>query len=207
MPTPAKKPGDPVRVIRHNGQRTEIENDWFLVRFEPDSGDLIAEKRGKRITSPRAEYDLLNFPGSAGVWELLCSDGDDAVIVKAKNAWAGLDLHGAIRRLLDYGRALGPEFAGIQTVSDFLSKAEGLKSSCLSSMEVLGLEAKRAQAEYDRAPIGSSFDNDSKDTLLQRLCGIKDRLASREHVRDAIFPAICALADALTSLEKAAGKG
>jgi hypothetical protein len=202
-PVSGKKPGDIVRILRRKGNDAEIENGWAVVRFEPDSGDLVAEKEGTRSVSKREEYLKLNFPGSAAVWDFIASDASDADLLKARESWAKLDLRGTMRRLLDHARTLDPRLAGIQTAEDFHSKIRSLKDACLSSMEVLRLESKRAEAEYNRAPNSTSFESDRKDNLLDRWRGIKDRLSAREHLAKEIMPIMCGLADALTSLDEA----
>jgi hypothetical protein len=200
----AKKTGDLVRVLRQANKEDAIENDWSFVRFEPDSGNLIAEKNGKRINCPRKEYDCLNFPGSGNVWQIASADPADPDLAKALAAWAKLDIPGVIRALLSHARTLDPGLIGIQTIADLTVKVREIRDACLSSIEILRLDMKRAEAEYNRAPIGTSLENDQKDNLLERWRSLQDRHAARVHLHDKMLPVICGLVAALQSLEAAA---
>ncbi len=199
----AKKPGDLIRVIRREKGSAAIEGGWALIRFEPESGNAIAEKDGKRISSPRKEFEKLNFSGSNGLWEIIGEDPGDPDLEEAEKAWAALDLAGAKKALMRRVRGLDPGLSGVQTLSDFSAKVRAMRDSCLSSMELLRIEIKRAEAEYNRAPVGTAFLNDQKDTLLGRLRGLEDRYAARAHLRDKIMPILCAFSDALRGLEEA----
>jgi hypothetical protein len=198
----AKRPGDRVRLLRGAGEDAAIEDDWLLIRFEPDSGNLVAEKDGKRITRPRDEYEKLNFPGSDDIWEIL-SGNDEEDLNKAKSAWAGLDLAKTSSGLLGYGRTLDSAFAGCQTAADFQAKVRSLADSCASAVNLLRIELKRAEAEYDRCPTGTSFENDRKDHLLSRLRDVQERYSTRLYGRDTLLPAWRRVADCLESLKAA----
>ncbi|MBU1146651.1 hypothetical protein KKD80_03850 [Patescibacteria group bacterium] len=61
-----KKQGENAIVIRSSG---EIEGDWVIEGFNPETGDAIVSKKDKRgnllkKTIPREEYLSLNFLGS-----------------------------------------------------------------------------------------------------------------------------------------------
>jgi len=199
----AKKPGDPVRVRRKAGGTAAIEDGWRFVRFEPDSGNLVAEKDGKRVVCARGECEKLNYPGSGEMWELLCSQPDDENLREAGCAWAELDLSKTASRLLEYGRALDPSFASCQTAIDFSGKVRALAESCDSSIAVLRMDMKRAEAEYNRCPVGTAFDNDRKDDLLDRWRDLQARYAAKAYCRDKLIPACCRVSACLESLDAA----
>jgi hypothetical protein len=186
----AKKTGDPVRVLRKTEGEPAIEDDWLFVRFEPDSGDLIAEKDGKRIVCPREEFENLNFPGSSGLWETVSENGDEEALNEARRAWASLDLAKTASCLLKYCRTVDPAFTGCQTAAEFAAKARSSADSCANALVLLRIELKRAEAEYNRCPNETSFQNDQKDT-------------TRLYCHDKLVPAWCHLAACLESIEAA----
>jgi hypothetical protein len=199
----AKKSGDPILVRRKAGAIAAIEADWQFVRFEPDSGNLVAEKEGKRIVCSRDECEALNFPGSSEIWELLCSEPDDENLQEAGRAWAELDLPKTASCLLEYGRGLDPSLASCQTSADFTDKARSLASSCENAHAVLRMDMKRAEAEYNRCPVGTAFENDQKDDLLDRWRELQARYATKAHCLDKLVPVCSRLADCLKALQTA----
>jgi len=198
-----KKPGDPVRVRRTADMNALIEDDWKLIRFEPDSGNLIAEKNGKRVVCSRGECETLNFPGSDEVWGLLNSEPDDKNLCEARCAWTELNLCKTASCLLEYGRALDPALASCQTCADFASKVRSITEACESALVVLRMDIKRAEAEYKRCPAGSSFNNDLKDDCLSRWRYLQEKYAAKAHCRDNLIPACGRLAKCLDNLEAA----
>lgn len=199
----AKKTGDLVRVLERNGEPA-IQNNWTFVRFEPDSGNLVAEKDGKRIVSLRPEFEKLNFPGSSEVWDIVNQDEHDEHLAKARTEWAKLNLSGLIKALLDYARTLDPALAGIQTIADLAEKVRELKDVCASAVELLRLDTNRAEAAYNRCQGGTALENDQKDTLLEHWHDLQNRYAARLHRHEKLVPAWCRLVDALESAAAAA---
>ena len=203
MPASAfKKPGDPV-LVRRKGETPALEGGWRFVRFEPDSGNLIAEKGGKRVACARSECRLLNFPGSGAVWDLIESEPDDDNLRAARSAWTELDLSRASSRLLEYGRSLDPSFGGAQTAADYAAKTLSLAESCESALTVLNTDLKRAEAEYGRCPAGTSSEKERKSELLDRWQGLQAEYAAKAHRRDRLLPACRNLMRCLESIEAA----
>ncbi len=199
----AKKPGDQVRVRRKDGETFLLENDWTFVRFEPDSGNMVAEKGGKRVICARGECLLLNFPASDTLWSLIVSEPEDDNLRAAEQAWAKLDLPKAVSCLLAYGRTLDPSFRGIQTGGDFASKTRSLAESCESALTLLKMEMKRAETEYNRCPVGTAFDNDRKDELLDAWRDLQAKYAAKAYCRDRLLPACRDLIACLKGIEEA----
>lgn len=197
----AKTPGGMIRICRKNGDATVIECDWTLARIEPETGNAIAERDGKRITCPRNDFESLNFPGSDEVWNVISADHRDGDLEEAESRWAAFDLPGVKSALLNHARKLNPAFAGIQTVSDLHSKIENAERTLLHQADVLRLEARRAHNEYNRCSGRTGFDNDQKDTLLSRWRDIEDRLATRRYCCDKLLPLWKKMADVLDLLE------
>jgi hypothetical protein len=202
----AKQPGDPVLLRRKSGDSSTIEEDWRFVRFEPDSGDLIAEKEGKRVVCSRGECEALNFPGSGDVWQLICSEPDDQNLQGARCAWAELNLSKLVTCLLRHGRALDPALESCQTPTEFAEKVNAIAEVCENSLALLRLELKRAEAEYNRCPTETSFQNDQKDDLLDRWRGLQDRFAARAYRRNKLIPAWQRLAACLEAVQMAKQK-
>jgi hypothetical protein len=198
--------GNTVRVLARDQEPSLIESDWVLVRFEPDSGNLVAEKNGKRIVCPRTEYECLNFPGSDEVWHIITENNTDPDLAKACSLWAKLDLTGLTRALIAHTRTLDPAFRGVQTLSDLSEKIHELHGSCQGSMEVLRLEMKRAEAEYNRCPNRTSFESDQKDNLLEHWHNLQNRYAARLYQHEKLIPAWDRLIAALENLNAISNK-
>ena len=195
----AKQPGDAVRITR-NGSDPAIEDGWVLVRFEPGSGNAVAEKDGKRVITERAAFDALNFPGSDELWEMLSAPELDAELLPVKAAWSKADLPGVVSALVKYARTLDPAFAGVQTASDMIEKAKEHEDSCQSSLEILRLDAARAKREYDQYPARTALENDHKDNLLTRWRNLDDQYAAHRYQCDRLIPAWRRTSSALKAL-------
>jgi hypothetical protein len=179
MPTTAvnaKRPGTLIRVCRKSADAPVLECDWELVRIEPDSGNVVAERNGKRIVCLRGEFDKLNFPGSDEVWKLLASEPGDDDLRAAGQTWAKLDLEGVGAALIRHARNLDP---------------------------VLQIEVKRAKQEYDRCGTATPFLCDQKDNLLSRWRHLEDQYAARKYRCEKLLPAWRRLIAALESLDAA----
>jgi hypothetical protein len=202
MPAPAvKTPGSTIRVRRIDGETPVMEYGWTLQRFEPDSGNVIAEKDGMRITCAREDFELLNFPGSDDIWEIISCENPNDDLKKAGESWKKLDLPGVLGALLRHARGMDPSFSGVQTVSDLRQKIDDARRTFSHQMDVLRLEARRAEEEYNRCPARTAFDNDQKDTLLSRWRGLEDRYSSRKYCCEKLLPIWQKMASALEHID------
>jgi hypothetical protein len=198
----AKKIGDKARALRaKNSGPNEIDCDWTIIRFEPNSGNVVMEKSGKRIVSLPAEFFALNFPGSDGLWTLLES-AEDELLAKTKSAWSKPDISAAYSSLIQYARTLDLAFFGTQTLSDLKAKIEEIENKNRSSLELLEIERRRAQKEHDS--IGPrTRDNAQKSALFAKWQEAESRIASHHYHRDRLFPLWRQTAAALGSLKNA----
>jgi hypothetical protein len=184
----AKPIGATVRVRRERNGSPQIESGWSLIRVEPESGNTVCQLGRQRIVSLRREFELLNFPGSDDLWGILSDEKGDELI-KVKTSWAKLDLPGAVGGLLKYARTLDPELSGVQTVADIVQKLNEIESVCKRSMDLLRLEIKRAQSEYDRFVAQTALEYDKKDSLLARVREAENKYAARAYRYETQLPA------------------
>ncbi len=145
-----KKPGDLIRALVRAGRGKRIDEGWKIVRFEPGSGNAVAEKSRQRIICPRGELCALNFGGSDALWSLIGSEEHES-LAAASAAWAILDLSDAGAHLLRYCRSLDPEFAGIETVSDLEGKIRAIENHCRSALSLLEIERRRIADGHEEA--------------------------------------------------------
>ncbi len=199
----AKQPGDPARVKRPGVNGGAVENDWTLVRFEPRSGNAVAEKAGKRVIVPQAEFAALNFPGSDLLWNLVEAADLEECLAQAKTAWLNADLPGVFSSLMKHAREMDPAFAGVQTLDDLVKKAQAEEDACRSSLEVLRIDVTRSEREYNQYLARTPLENDTKDNLLARWRSLEDQYAARKHQCEKLIPAWHRVAAALQALVKA----
>ena len=205
MPAPqnAESSNKPVRVCRTLGGKQVIEGDWKLSRIEPESGNAIVERGGKTLAVDRNIYEKLNFPGSDKVWGVLSVPHEEADLAAARKSWTQLDLAGVMAALVRHARDLDPVLIGVQTVADLEKKIEEIADTCIRSMDILRLEVRRVEDEYNRCPSRTSFDNDQKDTLLARFQHLEDQFSTRKYRCETLVPEWQRLVTAIRSLEAA----
>lgn len=197
--------GGIIRVRRDHADPMEIEHGWSLIRIEPESGRVVCERDGKRILCDRREFELLNFPGSDDVWDIIF-ETDDNDLKKAKAAWANLDLYSAASALLRHARTLDPIFDGIQITSDLNEKISETESVCKRSMDILRLELERARLEYDRFAANTKLAHREKDRLLATMQAIEDKYAAYAYRLKIQLPAWRRLGAAIEQLSATAKK-
>ena len=202
MPAAAdKKPGDPARVRQEDSGKTFFENDWTIVRFEPNSGNAVLEKDSKRITVPRAEFEIFNFKGSDDLWQALTADYKDGERERALAAWLGMDTFGVRRALVAYARTLDPSFAGVQTVADLAEKIRMREDAIKSSLSILRMDVARAEREYNRFEARTAFENDRKDALLTKVRNLQDQCDAKNYENDTLLPIWQKVLAALNGIE------
>jgi hypothetical protein len=204
-PKNVKPNGSPVRVGRGSAGARELECGWSLIRVEPESGNVICGRGRGRVNCPRREFELLNFPGSDDMWNIIADHKDDD-LRKAKEAWTELDLLGVVSALIHYVRKLDPAFSGVQTIADLTEKIREIESVCKRSMDLLRLEIKRTQKEYDRFAARTELGRDKKDDLLARVSDLENEYAARAYRYETQLPAWRRLASAIQSTDKMSQK-
>jgi len=201
----AKIPLRQVRIIRDATGGRMIEPGWSLVRLEPESGNAVCERGGKRVVCPQREFEALNFPGSDEAWSFIAGAADDE-LKKAGAAWAELDLHGAASALLHYARELDPAFRGIQIISDMEEKIGKIDDLCKKTLDLLRVETKRKRDEYERQTASNLSAIDKKDETLLDLRDLEDRYAAQAYRHDVQLPEWRRLASAIRSFDAIAKK-
>ncbi len=202
MPTEMREkiPGDRVRYLPPDG--TEIENNWKLIRYEPDSGNAILERNATRVNVPRENFLLLNFPGSDDLYLCLQSSiARDPMATSAINAWKNNDLKTVKRNLTDIISRNAPAFLGIQTASDLSQKLVEREEAIDNSMRILKLDIGRAEQEYNRFEAKTNFERDKKDNLLMRLRNFQDQYATKLFEKNNLVPIWQELFRALSAIE------
>lgn len=194
----AKKIGGKARALRANeNSQSEIDCDWTIVRFEPNSGNAVLEKDGKRIISLPDEFSTLNFSGSDQLWSLL-ENAEDELLEQAKAHWTKLDLARTYSALIQYARTLDPAFSGTQTLGDLEAKIEEIENKNQSSLELLEIECRRAQKEHETA--GTPAE---ESALLAKWNEAESRIASHRYHRNHLFPSWHKVTAVLGSLKNA----
>ena len=195
-----KIPGDRVRSLAPGG--ATIDDDWQLIRYEPDSGNAVLERGGKRVNAPRENFLLFNFPGSDDLYCCLRRlSSRDPAAENALKAWTASDLKTVRRDLIDIVGRSAPSFLGVQTASDFSKKLVEREEAVDQAMSILKLEIKRSKQEYDRLDARTSFENDKKDNLLLRFRNFDDQYATKCFEKTNLIPAWQELFRALSALE------
>jgi hypothetical protein len=196
-----KIPGDRVRYVPAGG--TEIEDDWQLVRFEPETGNAVLERAGARVSVGRDNFLRYNFPGSDDVYFALrrIAPRDEAAAT-ALGSWANNDLAAVRRSLKDLIARSAPAFAGIQTVSDLAKKLVEREETVDRALAILKLDIARAEREYARFSGRTALENDEKDNLLLRLRNFEDQYATKLFEKTNLIPAWQEMFRALSALEE-----
>jgi hypothetical protein len=195
-----KIPGDRIRYVAVGGQ--EIEDDWQLVRFEPDSGNAILERNGARVSVPRENFLLFNFPGSDDVYfSLRRAAAHDPAGAAALAAWSANDLKTVRRTIVDIIDRSASSFLGIQTASDFSKKLVERDEAVSRAISILKLDIGRAEREYNRFSGRTQMENDEKDNLLLRLRNYEDQYATKLFEKTNLIPVWQELFRALSALE------
>ncbi len=195
-----KTPRRTVRLRRESDGQKSLEDGWSLVRFEPESGNAVCERDAVRVICPRREFEALNFPGSDAAWSFVANAAEDELI-KARAAWAELDLHGAANALLRYAHELDPAFRGIQILPDLDEKIDKINGLCQKTLDLLRVETKRKHDEYERQTTRNASETERKDELLIDLRDLEDRYAAQAYRHDVQLPEWRRLAEAVRSLE------
>jgi hypothetical protein len=195
-----KIPSDRVRYLAPGA--TTIEDDWRLVRYEPDSGNAILERNGGRVNAARENFLLFNFPGSDDLYSCLRrAYARDPAAAKAMNAWVSGDLKTVRRDLIDIIDRNAPDFLGIQTASDFSKKLVEREEAVDQAISILKLDIGRSKQEYDRFDARTSFEKDKKDNFLLRLRNFEDQYATKLFEKNSLIPVWQELFCALSALE------
>jgi hypothetical protein len=195
-----KIPGDRVRLLAPNA--AEIEDNWQLVRYEPDSGNAILEREGTRVNVTRENFLLLNFPGSDDLYACLRRTyARDPAAENAIKAWASNDLKTVRRDLIDIINRNATDFLGVQNASDFSKKLVEREEAVDRGISILKLEIGRSKQEYDRFDARTSFERDKKDNLLLRFRNFEDQYSTKLFEKNILFPVWQELFRALSALE------
>jgi hypothetical protein len=195
-----KIPGDRVRYLAPTA--AELEDDWRLVRYEPDSGNAILERQGTRVNVTRKDFLLLNFPGSDDLYSCLRRTyARDPAAENALKAWINDDLKTVRRDLIDIINRNAPDFLGVQTASDFSKKLVEREENVEQAINILKLDIGRSRHEYDRFDARTSFENDEKDNLLLRFRNFEDQYSTKLFEKNILFPIWQELFRALSALE------
>jgi hypothetical protein len=195
-----KIPGDRVRYLPPGA--TAMEDDWRLVRYEPDSGNAVLERQGTRVNAARDNFLLFNFPGSDDLYSCLRRTyARDPAAENALGAWTSGDLKTVRRDLIDIINRNAPDFLGVQNASDFSKKLVEREEAVDRGMSILKIEIGRSKQEYDRFDARTSFENDEKDNLLLRFRNFEDQYSTKLFEKNILFPIWQELFRALSALE------
>jgi|GEM_PF-2548452 hypothetical protein len=203
MPEPIndKTLREPVRIVRERDGAKELEDGWTLVRLEADSGNVVCERNGTRVNCGRREFELLNFPGSNDIWAAISDPRNDDDLQKAKRSWVEFDLRGVVAALIRHASRLDPAFGGIQTIADMDEKVREIEAICKRSMDIARIEVKRAQNEYERCPLKTTFDRDRKENLLDCVRDRENRYAALAYRYETQLPIWQKLVSAIKNID------
>ena len=197
--------GQTVLIRRGPLGAKELECGWSLVRIEPESGNAICARAERRLVCPRREFELLNFPGSDEAWSVIIND-PDRELKKAGQAWAALDLRGAISSLIRYASRLDPAFNGVQIPSDLTEKIDAINNICKKTTDLLRVEVGRKRDEYERQVAQNGSRTEKNDNLLSELRDLEDRYATQAYRLNTQLPAWRRLDAAIHGMDAALKK-